>query len=470
MKAILLIAAILAFIAPVDARQDARHPAGQDLDVQADTLSEELQRYGTFEVKARSYFMSTVNHGDYPDYYAFALGAGLGYYSPIVKNFRVGLSGYFVHGVAASYLADGPPLINRYEIGLFDVANPENKSGLTRVEDLYLRYYLSAKSKSYLQLGKFQLKSPLINLQDGRMRPTIQEGLWAEWNSFSKIKIKGGWLWRTSPRSTMRWYTIGESIGLYPSGRATDGTRAAYQRNVETPGIAIANVAIKPAKALEVQLWDYHVPGLFNTALSRIEWRKQYAHAQWMAGVQHLWQNSLYNDTLSTEKQYIAEGETAHVFSARISRKSGRYDSDWSVNYTRITKAGRFLFPREWGIEPFYTFMYRERLEGSGDVHAVMLQNLRYLDTQHRLSLQSGGGLFWMPSTENAGLNKYAMPGFYQFNLRALYKFNGFLSGMESSLLYTYKGSMAGDLEELPVNYHNKVDMHHLSFVIDYQF
>ncbi len=43
-----------------------------------DSLKNILHNTGVFEGHIRNFFMSTVNHGDYPDYYAFAMGGGLG--------------------------------------------------------------------------------------------------------------------------------------------------------------------------------------------------------------------------------------------------------------------------------------------------------------------------------------------------------------------------------------------------------
>ncbi len=438
--------------------------------VEGDSLCNVLHKLGTFEGHIRSFFMATTNHKDYPDYYALATGGGLGYYSPIIKNFQVGMSGFIIYNNASSHLGPQPPFSNRYEIGLFDVAHPDNHQDLDRLENLYARYYFSQEKHSYLQFGKFHLKTPLINLQDGRMRPNLQEGLWAEWSNWKKIKLKGGWLWRTSPRSTIQWFTIGESIGIYPNGRSVNGTKATYAGNVKTSGIAIGNIGINPVKGLDVQAWNYYVPQLFNTFLPKVEWKRKQGQIQWLAGVQYVWQQSLYNDTLSIQKQYISKNEQSHTFSTRLSRTDLSQGDEWSINYTRITNKGRFLFPREWGVESFYTFMYRERMEGSGDVHAVMIQNQRPLDTSKKLSLQSQAGIFWMPSVNNSSLNKYAMPSFYQANLRARYKFTGFFQGLQADVLYVYKGNLQKDLEESPVYYHNKVDIHHLSVVVDYYF
>lgn len=436
--------------------------------LEKDSLTNLLHNMGTFEGHIRNFFMTTTNHAGFPDYYALGIGGGLGYYSPVVKGFQLGMSGFIIYNVASSPLAPAPPFANRYEVGLFDLTNPDNHEDLDRLEDLYLRYYYNSKNKSYFQVGKFHLKTPLINLQDGRMRPNLQEGVWGEWNEWNKVKLKAGWIWRSSPRSTIRWYHIGESL-VYPNGRAVNGNKATYSNHTQSEGIAIANLGLKPTKQFDYQLWNYYVASLFNMALNKIEFRQQSGSRLWMAGVQYFWQQSLNNDTLAIEKQYITVQEQSHTVSARISVSNSRQD-EWSLNYTRITQHGRFLFPREWGIEPFYTFLQRERNEGAGNVHASSVQHTRHLDKGKHWELMAAGGMYWMPSVIDARLNKYAMPSYFQLNARSRYRFQGFLTGLNLEVLYSYKGNLVKGLETQPGYYHNKVDMHHLSVVLDYYF
>jgi hypothetical protein len=435
-----------------------------------DSLCNVLHKLGTFEGHIRNFFMSTVNHKDFPDYYAWGLGGGLGYYSPIIKNFQVGMSGFIIYNLSSSHLGPEPPFSNRYEIGLFDITNPDNHEDLDRLEDLYIRYYFSQATKSHIQLGKFHLKSPLINLQDGRMRPNLQEGMWMELNQWKKVNIKAGWLWRTSPRSTIHWYHMGESVGLYPNGRAVNGAKAEYFGHVKTREVLLGSVGLQVTPQFNYQLWNYYADQLFNFLLNKLEWKKKSSAYTYSAGLQYFWQESLYNDTLSVEKQYIGKNEKSHSFSSRASILHNSSGNEWNLNYTRITRHGRFLFPREWGIESFYTFLQRERLEGNGDVHALMIQNNRFLDKHQHVSLQTSAGVYMLPAETDARLNKYALPSFYQLNARMRYRFSGFLHGLQAEVLYLYKGNLVDNLEDSPLYFHNKVDMHHLSFVLDYYF
>ncbi len=438
--------------------------------IQGDSLCNVLHKMGTFEGHMRSFFMSTVNHAAYPDYYALAAGGGLAYFSPVIKNFQVGMSGFIIYNLTSSHLGPTPPYASRYELGLFDINNPDNHDDLDRLEDLYLRYYLSQQQHSYFQVGKFHLKTPLINLQDGRMRPNLQQGVWGEFNQFERLKLKGGWLWRTSPRSTIHWFDIGESLGVYPEGRATNGVKASYAGNIKSAGIAIANATLLPVKGLEVQAWNYWVASVLNTSFFNTEYKAKKGKKQWFLGIQYLAQNSLYSDTLALEKQYTPAGEKAHVISARVGATNIDNANNWNLSYTRITSHGRFLFPREWGVEPLYTFMFRERVEGAGDVHAIMMQNQRPLGKEKNLSLQTQGGVYWMPAVSNPVLNKYTMPSFYHINVRARYKFTGFMHGLHADMMYSYKGNLNRRLEVTPAHYHNKVNTHLLSVVLDYYF
>lgn len=438
--------------------------------LQNDSLCNVLHKLGIFEGHFRSFFMSTINHADFPDYYALGVGGGLAYFSPVIKNFQIGLSGFTIYNVASSVLHPNPPFNNRYELQLFDVTDPDNHGDLDRLEDLYLRYYFSQKNHSHLQIGKFHLQTPMVNLQDGRMRPNLQEGLWGEWNNWKKIKLKGGWLWKTSPRGTVQWFTISNSLGVYPQGRAVNGLPSDYREKISSNGIFIVNLSYLPTRSLNIELWDYHVDNLFNSSLLKAEWKKKTEHKEWLAGGQYVYQHSLMSNSLPTEQQYMPHNEKSHAVSTRLGFTRLSNNEKWYINYTRVTSHGRFLFPREWGVEPFYTFMFRERIEGSGNVHAVMMQNIRYLDKSHHLTFHTQAGIFIMPTVQDVRLNKYNMPSFYHLNMRGKYRFTGFLHGLHADILYTYKGSLVRDLEVTPANYHNKVNNHLLSVVLDYYF
>jgi hypothetical protein len=138
----------------------------------------------------------------------------------------------------------------------------------------------------------------------------------------------------------------------------------------------------------------------------------------------------------------------------------------WQANYTRITADGRYLMPREWGREPFYTFLPRERNEGAGDVHATTV-NLIWR-TKSGFRVQADAGRYWLPPVSNARLNKYAIPSYYQFGINAQYQLKGDWQGLAVQLLTLVKVPVDTDLSEKQSI--NKVDMLHADLIINYVF
>jgi hypothetical protein len=124
--------------------------------------------------------------------------------------------------------------------------------------------------------------------------------------------------------------------------------------------------------------------------------------------------------------------------------------------------------PREWGRDPFYTFMPRERNEGFADVHAYVFKIGRTFQKQ-RINLNFAAGHFDMPSVDNNAANKYGLPSYNQFNIDARYTFTGLLSGLETQLLFAYKAKAnAGVVPQKFII--NKVNMGLWNLVMNYNF
>jgi hypothetical protein len=203
---------------------------------------------GSFNGHFRYFNMNTINEGSLTDYHANALGGGIKFETAKFHNFQFGVSGYYIYNIGSSnFLAKDPTTnqTNRYEIALFDINNPDEKENLSRLEELYLKFNFK---KSTFTLGKQLLNSSFINLQDGRMRPTEVAGIWVEFNELKNTTINTGYLYSISPRSTNKYYDIGESIGIYPSGVNPDGTKSGYATNLESKGIYILGVQNESVK------------------------------------------------------------------------------------------------------------------------------------------------------------------------------------------------------------------------------
>ncbi|NJO25969.1 MAG: hypothetical protein HC867_09715 [Bacteroidia bacterium] len=184
------------------------------------------------------------------------------------------------------------------------------------------------------------------------------------------LTINAGWLWKMSPRSVTGWYSTGKSIGLYPPGVDGNGGPSLYKDNTKSNGIGILGLVYKK-NYWAFQAWDTWVENIMNTALLQTEFNFTVNKKEkFIAGLQFTAQHGVgRGGNADSSKQYYPKGSKSFVISGKLGYSGNRWETN--LNYTRISSDGRFLMPREWGREPFYTFMLRERNEGFGDVNAV---------------------------------------------------------------------------------------------------
>ncbi len=415
----------------------------------------------------RSFFMNTQNAGALKDDYALAMGGGLKFESKTLYGFQLGLSGVYVFNVASSALLQSDSLTgqnNRYELGLFDISPRDNNLNVSRLEELYLRW---KNEKLNITLGKQHINTPFINLQDGRMRPTAVDGIWVEWKPRNELNVVGGYLYGMSPRSTSRYFSIENSIGLYPSGVDTAGKPSTYKGNLQIPGIAYAGLMGKIGKSIRWQSWQMWVMQLYYSSLYQWEGNiKTKGRSQFLYAAQLIYQKQVGGGNQTKNYTYIDSGASSLVYGGKVGL--GGAHGTLHLAYTHITAMGRYLLPREWGRDPFFTFMARERNEGFGDLHAMVVQwsaQTKVKGLKYTLAL----GYFDLPDVKNFALNKYGMPSYWQGNLDVRYSFGGFLKGLESQLLYLHKWKTGEDYGNLKYVY-NKVDMSNLNVVLNFYF
>jgi hypothetical protein len=424
---------------------------------------------GEFDGRIRYYFASSVNEGALSDYYANAVGTGLRYETRSYFGFQLAASGFYTFNIASSDLSQPDPItenLNRYELGLFDVDNPGETKNLAQNEELYLKYTFK---KGRFIYGRQFLHTPLLNLQDGRMRPTTVEGIWYELVPTEKWKFEGGWLYRIFPRSTNKWYRFDESMGLYPQGRNTSGNPANYRGNLSSAGLGVFSVNYKPLKNIEIKLWDYYLENIINSAFFQVKGKaKINTNLSFLYGGQFMRQDAINNGGNSNpELSYTEKGAKSMTFGSRLGIKT----TSWlfTLNYNRITADGKFLFPREWGRDPFFTFLPRERNEGFGDVHAINT-NIKFSPEGQPYFLSLGAGYYNLPDiTDQSELNKYAIPSYFQVNLDFKYIHQKWLKGLESHFLVVSKIA-EGNTYNNPKFVFQKVNMLHINLMINYYF
>lgn len=432
------------------------------------SLGRFMSAKGQFHVHFRSFLMATQNEGRLKDDYALAAGAGLSYLTPSIHGFQAGVTGFFIFDVLSSDLGAPDPLtnaMNRYEIGLFDITDPDNRKDLDRLEDLFLRYNWR---KSKVEVGRFELSTPFINRQDGRMRGTIEEGVWVELNEIKNVKIEGGWLWMISPRSTVNWYRFEDSYGVYPMGLNPDGSRADYAGNIKSDGNLLAGITWTKNRFLKVQAWNLYAENVFNAFLAQTDAELQTKdNSSWIAGLQYLREDGINSGgNENQQKTYFPKNGVSQIISGRLGWKKN--NQELTLNYTRITADGRYLMPREWGRDPFYTFLPRERNDGVGDVHAMNIKyNGQFKKGKLRPSLAYGH--YYLPDVKYSALNKYGLPSYAQLNAEVRYAFSGYLKGMQILLLAAHKIRLGETYNEERYVI-NKVNMTNWNLIIDYTF
>ncbi len=415
----------------------------------------------------RNFTIVTNNAPGLTDYYANATGGGIKYETASFKHFQLGISGFFVFNTSSSDLTkpdEKTKQLSRYEASLFDVADQSNKNDIDRLEELYLKYSFK---NSHLIFGKQLINTPFINMQDSRMRPTEVQGIWGKFNVASNTKVEGGFLYKISPRSTVKWYTTGESIGIYSTGVNADGSKSEYAGNVESSGIALLGISREITTDLKIQLWEQYVENIFNTVIAQLDYSHQLASGSKIFGAyQVIRQDALKNGgNENSSKTYFIKGGKSLSYGARIGWKNEHLET--TLNYNRITKDGRFQMPREWGTEPFFTYLSRERNEGLGDVHAVVAK-INYHFTKAPVKTSLAFGYYNLPEANNYALNKYAMPSYNQINADAHYEFEGLLKGLEAQFLYVYKAKTGATFDDASVI--NKVNMSSYNLILNYHF
>lgn len=409
-------------------------------------LSIPLLAQKPFYAQFRYFHLETDNEKVLPDYGANALGVELGYTKNVGKHFKVDLSG----SLSTSFLNSSNLSSSRYEIGLFDQANTTNLDFLTRIEKASLTYQ---NKKMKVKLGRQVLNTPFINPQDGRMRPSAEGGIYAELGPLSL-----GYLYEMAPRGTMGWSPVAESIGYFPVGVAIDGKKSTYAGHLTSAGILMAGLDQK-WKGISYKFHDLFVENLLQTALISAEFAHPIRGGKWVSGIQFIKQHSL------SDNQYTEKNTHASVISLKTGLEYKRWNG--SLNVTNISAEGRYLMPREWGKDPFYTFMPRERNEGLGDVKAYVAK-FSYAIPNWKMKINPSVGYFDLPSVTNFNLNKYGMPSYSQMNLEILIDASKIAKGLDFQFLLANKTNQ-GDTMENSKYIQNKVNMNSWNFVVNYR-
>lgn len=415
---------------------------------------------GHFNGHIRNYSMATINEGELKDYWANAIGAGLDFHTAEWKGISLGLKGIFIYRIASNDLNEKDQIAgasSRFEKQLFDLEHPENYTDLDRLEELFIQY---RNKKWTIQFGKIEVKTPIVQLHDGRMKPKVFTGFWSQLNDWKHLDIYFGWMYQSSPRSTTHWYNIKDAIGIYNNGYLEDGTKANYHHHLKSSGLGIAGLKYHK-KHHKIQLWNYYLDNMVNTTMVQYD----YTH-QWIFGVLYLNQLPVSNGgSKVVQHRYYKTTETTHVGSARLGYQLGNYSL--TLNGTYVGETGRYIFPREFSFDPFYTSITRNWVEGLGDAKVAGIQ-LKYKKKHFKWMM--GWVRTYVASDQNLfKLNKYGQLSYDQLNIDATYSFSQIAKGVEVRGLYVYAPSHKRTNIDSRLAF-NRVNYHQFNLILNLKF
>jgi hypothetical protein len=417
-------------------------------------------------VGLRTFWMSTNYWEDFKNDYALGQGA---YVQLATKRFK-GFSakarfGAYGRVLSSDLLAPDPRTGagNRYEVGLFDIANPESRA-YGKVEELQISYQSKKLSAT---IGKMSVNTPFINPQDGRLGPTFAEGLKVGFRPNPKHQFSWDLITRISPRSTSGWFGVGESMGLYPMGLGESGKPGAYFGVTKSNFINSLDWKWKLDSSTELNLNHTLVQNISSTVFSQFtkDWSVDGTQSKIISGLQVIVQQGLGNGgNDDPAKRYKNPDDINYILGGRLGWKDRQ--TQVVLAYTNISGDGRFLSPREWGREPFFTFIPRERTEGYGYAQSITgLIQRSYGENQGQVYVH--GGFVRLPDPADFEVNKYAFPSYAQVNLGWKYAPKDFLKGLDIHALVMGKFNMkSGEMK--PQWIYNKVNMIHVNVILNY--
>ncbi|WP_143955451.1 hypothetical protein [Robertkochia solimangrovi] len=401
-----------------------------------------------------------MNEGALEDFATNAFGGMVGIKTTPFKGFTAGLSGSFAFKTFYTDLNVPDTLTgmaSKYEQELYNIGDRRNYKDLYRLETFYLQYQHATGN---ISLGKLEITdTPLLNRSDGRMNPFAFQGLWIS-QRLGDQRFNLAWIDHIAPRSTYKWYSFNDGIGLTNNGFQPDGTEADYRYTAQTKGIGILDYhSVYKRLAWRFNYWYLH--NLLHIGMIDIS----YSGKHWTTGLQYSLQTAdRYQEQVDYHSRYIQPDEHGQVLSYVIAYQPEHWK--FSFAYTHAFDSGRYLFPRELGRDQFFTSISRSRLEGFGNMDVITLTGTHDLYVKG-LDLTIQYTRLFGPETNNYTFNKYNLDAYYQINTRIHYEVEGILKGLKFDLLYVYKENIH---DRNAAVIFNKSNFHQINLITNFVF
>ncbi|GMQ29697.1 hypothetical protein [Algoriphagus confluentis] len=414
----------------------------------------------------RTFWMSTSYPGlDFKEDYALGMSLNLGGKIKYRENWTFHAGYRMFANVWSSQIWDPDPISsqsNRYETGLFDLLNPKDRF-FGRLETLSLEY---SQEKFGLKIGRMGINSDWVNAQDGRLAPTAVEGGYAWFQPDKRWKFGIWGVGRMNIRGSKAWLNPGETVGIYPQGRNASGKPADYFQNTTSKTLMILEVDRSLNEGAKVHFSATMAQNLFSTYWLAFDKNRKGDIGSFFYGIQAGFQHGLgKGGNPNSELRYKDPEDLNYSVSGRLGWSSSRWLTHFSL--THVGGKGRWLSPREWGKDAWYTFIPRERNEGFSTVHAwVGYGEYRFQKVPMQIYVHAG--IHRLADENDPASNKYNFPSYFQWNLGWNYR-TAKVKNLSFHLILMSKQPLRA--ENLSINQiYNKVELLHINGIINWRW
>lgn len=410
----------------------------------------------------RTRYMSTFNKADLADFSILVSHGHLDYQQKATDwlSFQVRFNGLIHYGTNGITKRDGitgsGPI---YEGNLWA---QNNMTGAFESKLSQFNAQLKFGNHKFI-IGRLLKNTPTINIEPWPF-PNSLEGIWYEYANSRGFRFQSAFIDRICPRQTGDFFNIGESIGKAGTGIDVFGNPSQYRGNVQSDYILISNLDYTPNDKLQFDFWNYYVDNVSNTGF--LETKYNFSYSDLRISNMLIYQSKVGNGGNADPNLAYQNDDQAFYWGLRAEKSFGENGIQFNIN--GITSTGRLLLPREWGLEPFYTFQRRTRIEGQKDVTSVMLKWTRnWIAEKQDVKVFAGIGRIGIKDPSNLASNKNLLPRFYHLDMSVQYKPH-VLKGF-SAELYLAKRFSAG---EVPSDSYviNRTDLFHIDFFVTYTF
>lgn len=420
---------------------------------------------GHFSGMWRTQSMATLHQKPLDDHWAIGTAFRLHYHTAHYKGWYITVVGQFGYALGSSKLAQVSELTGqraRFELQMFDIEDPTNRKDFDRLENLTLSKDFKHAS---VTAGRYSFESPFVNGQDTRLKANAFSGFTGHVNigKAHHHKLQGAYVYGTSPRGTIRWFGLGESLGLLDNGLRPDGEKAEYAEEVQTNGMLIAGWEHAQGP-IQAEVWHYHADNLFNHSYGRLTYALGKTHAL-NFGIEGVYQaRSGEGGSTDVHHRYYFNTAAAGLVGARI--RYERKQSGFEIASLSSIGDGTYLFPREWGRERFFSSVPRARVEGLGKFNDIALQ----FDVKPNDQLMLILTLAYLdaPPLDDYIHNKYSLIDHYLLNSELRYAGSGFLKNTDFRLIAAAHYPSGENFA--PNDLYYKAEFVHLSFQMDMHF